>query len=76
MARLMDNPERKKQATQLLSKGKKQADVARELGVSTPTVCRFAKREDVREMITQEAQRFAELLPDAVTMTRDLIDAG
>jgi hypothetical protein len=59
-----------------LAQGKKQAEVAETLNVSTPTVCRFAKRDDVREMITQETQRFAELLPNAVTMTRDLIEAG
>lgn len=56
-----------------LATGRPQAEIAREIGIDPASVCRFAKREDVKEGVEKEALRLLESLPDAVGNIKNLI---
>jgi transposase-like protein len=53
--------------------GKKQADIARELGVARSTVQRFLNREDIAEPREGEAIRLASLIPVALDNVETLV---
>ena len=54
-AHRMNKKECQVQAVALLAAGQGQASVAKELGVSQPTVSRFARRKDIKPLIEEAA---------------------
>jgi len=56
-----------------LAAGKNQADIAKEIGIVPSSICRFAKREDVKREVEIEALRLLEALPDAVGNVKGLV---
>lgn len=56
-----------------LASGESLATVGKEQGVAPSTVHRFAKREEIKQMIEAEHHRLLALVPDAVEMKRRAI---
>jgi DNA-binding XRE family transcriptional regulator len=73
---LLNIPKTKRKAVKMLARGAKQADVARAVGVSRPTVNRWVNRDETREWIEAETQKYLESLPDALEISKNLIQAG
>ena len=69
----LDAPETKKRVVQELALGKSQSSIAREVGLHSTRVCRFANREDIVKLIEAESFRLYEAVPDAVQNVKDLI---
>jgi hypothetical protein len=56
-----------------LAAGESQYSISKEIGLKRSAVCRFANREDVRELIQQEQMKLVEVVPDAVENVQDLV---
>ena len=69
----LDAPETKKSVVQELALGKSQSSIAREVGLHSTRVCRFANREDIVKLIEAESYRLYEAVPDAIQNVKDLI---
>lgn len=72
----LDKPKCSKKAVQLLAGGATQGKVARTIGVSPSTVSRWTKRSDVKGWIEEEAQKYIESLPNALAISKNLLEAG
>lgn len=62
----LDAPPVKEMVVKELAIGKSKSSIAEEVGLHRSQVCRFANREDVKELIETEAMRLLEVVPDAV----------
>ena len=69
----LDAPETKKRVVQELALGKSQSSIAKEVGLHSTQVCRFANRDDIVKLIEAESFRLYEAVPDAVQNVKDLI---
>jgi len=69
----LDVPETKKSVVQMLAMGKSQAAVARYSNMSESQISRFANRDDIKRMISEESYRLMDCLPDAVQNLTDLV---
>ena len=69
----LDAPETKKSVVQELALGKSQSSIAREVGLHSTRVCRFANRDDIVKLIEAESYRLYEAVPDAIQNVKDLI---
>jgi len=56
-----------------MATGKPQADIAREIGITPASVCRFVNRADIKQEVEKEAMRLLEAVPDAVQNVKDLV---
>jgi len=56
-----------------LATGKSQRTIGEEVGLSQSQVSRFASREDVRQLINEEAMRLVKAVPGAVANMRTLV---
>ena len=50
-----------------------QAVIAEQVGLSQPSISRFANKEDVRAFIEQEQLKLVEVVPDAVENVKSLV---
>jgi len=60
----------------MLARGATQQNVADKAGVHRLTVQRWLKRDDMRQWIDEEAQRYLTRLPDAIDTSHRVIDAA
>ncbi len=69
----LDTPHIKAEVVKRLAAGEKHADIARDFGLHRSSVCRFARREDIRPFIEQEQMKLVEAVPDAVENVKELV---
>jgi predicted transcriptional regulator len=56
-----------------LAVGKSQYSIAKEVGLNQSSVCKWANKDDIRELVKQEQIRLLQVTPDAVQIYIDLI---
>ena len=71
--KVLESKEVKEAIAKALVGGQSQEAIAQSLGVSQPTISRFAKREDVKALIEHEQMSLAEVIPDAVDNVKALV---
>ena len=69
----LDTPHVKSEIVKRLAVGESQNSIAKQVGLDQSSVCRFANREDIRELIEHEQGRLLEVVPDAVQNIKDLV---
>jgi predicted transcriptional regulator len=69
----LDTPHIKEKVVKQLAAGESQNSISKEIGLNRSAVCRFANREDIRELIQQEQMKLVEVVPDAVENVQDLV---
>ena len=69
----LDAPHIKEQVVKELAVGKSQKSIAKEVGLTQSSICRFANREDISKRIEQEKSRLIEAVPDAVDNIKGLV---
>jgi transcriptional regulator with XRE-family HTH domain len=74
--KLMNDLKRKRKAALMLGRGATKAEVGRAVGVSRPTVSRWANQDEAKAWIEAEGQRYLESLPDALAMSKNILTAG
>lgn len=74
--KLMNDHKRKRKAALMLARGATKAEVGRAVGVSRPTVSRWANQDEARAWIEDETQKYLESLPDALAISKNLLRAG
>jgi len=72
--KILDEPKNARKAVKLLSQGKTQTSIADEFGVHRATVSRWVNREEIRDWIDQQAEKYIESLPNALALSKDVID--
>ena len=72
--KILDEPKNSRKAVKLLAQGKSQTAVAEEFGVHRATVSRWVNREEIRDWIDQQAEKYIESLPNALALSKDVID--
>ncbi len=73
---VLDQPKVKRKAARLLLEGKTVREVGRQTGVSRETVSRWKNREDIKEWIDSQAQKYIESLPEALAVSKNILDIG
>lgn len=74
--KILDQPKVKRKATRLVLEGKTNAEIARRVNVHPATVHRWKTREDIKEWIDSQAQRYIESLPEALAVSKNILDIG
>ena len=69
----LDTPHIKAEVVKRLAVGENKAAIAQDYGLHRSSVCRFAKREDVKPFIEQEQLKLLEVVPDAVENVKELV---
>ena len=69
----LNNPAIKKEVARRLAAGEEQSSIARSMGFHPSWVCKFEKREDIREMIEAEQKRLLAVVPDAIENVKSLV---
>jgi hypothetical protein len=69
----LDNPHIKKEVVQRLAVGDRPKSIAKDVGLSSSQIYRFAKREDIKPFIEQEQIKLLEVVPDAVENVKELV---
>lgn len=71
---ILDEPKAARKATRMLSQGKSQSAVAEEIGCHRATVSRWVNRQEIREWIDKQAEKYIESLPNALALSKNVID--
>lgn len=71
---LLSDPKKARQVVKLLSQGKSQRATAEITGVSRETVNRWVNREEIREWIDQQAEKYIESLPNALELSKNILE--
>jgi transposase len=58
----------------MLSEGLPQSTVAEEFGIHRTTVSRWVNREEIRQWIDDQAEKYIESLPNALELSRNVLD--
>ena len=73
---ILDEPKTRKKALSMLAKGATKAEAARKIGCARSTMSAWANREEVQRWIEDETQKYLESLPDALAISKNLLQAG
>ncbi len=57
-----------------LAVGESQNSIAGQSGVDQSTISRFAKKDEIRQLIEEEREKLVKVLPDAVQNVKDLVE--
>jgi transposase-like protein len=73
---ILDEPKTRKRALSMLAKGATKTEVARKVGCVRSTVSTWSNREEVQHWIEDETQKYLDSLPDALAISKNLLQAG
>ena len=57
-----------------LAVGESQTSIAKQVGVDQSTISRFAKEDEIRQLIEEEREKLVRVLPDAVKNVKALVE--
>lgn len=63
----------KKEVIHQLAVGESQTSIAKQVGVDQSTISRFAKEDEIRQLIEKEREKLVRVLPDAVENVKALV---
>lgn len=69
----LENPEIKESVVKQLAVRTPQTVIAEQVGLSQPSISRFANKEDIRAFIEKEQLKLVEVVPDAVENVKSLV---
>ena len=73
---VLSTPKNARKVVRMLADGNSQKAIAEEFGVARQTVNRWVNRDDIREWVNTQAQKYIESLPNALELSKNVLEIG